>query len=130
MNEFNPDLCKVKAKRLDNEEWVEGFFRPIIHCVYGKHVSTKYWITLENSLSYEIDPNTICKCTGRRDKNGVLVFENDKISFGNSRFIVLYNQKKSRWEYYCFSSSKQYQSIDGIENTEIVGNIHDKEKTT
>lgn len=80
-----------KAKRVDNGEWVQGYLfndgfengRVFV----GGFVIEKYngtacdeW-TVTGINFYEIDPNTICQCTGLKDKNGKLIWEKDIISY-------------------------------------------------
>lgn len=76
------DRYLFKAKRLDNGEWVKGslvydnrdkMYRIIIEIDY----STGTCITADNAP--RVDSSTICQCTGLKDKNGELIFENDII---------------------------------------------------
>lgn len=68
------DRYLFKAKRADNGEWVEGYYlsdnRP-----NGSHFIVCYCKYEEKT--YEIDPSTICQCTGLKDRHGNLIFEND-----------------------------------------------------
>ena len=74
------DRYLFKAKRLDNEEWVQGYlvydnrdelYRIIMEIQY----STGTCITTDNAP--RVDSSTICQCTGLKDKNGKLIWEND-----------------------------------------------------
>ena len=53
--------------------WVTGYLR--IDCRF--YLINAYDVDLEEWLEYEVDPETICQCTGAVDKSGELVFEND-----------------------------------------------------
>ena len=71
-----------KAKRLDNGEWVTGQYVKGLD-MYGKEVhlifepTTIFYSSGETDGWSEIDPSTICQCTGLKDKNGNLIWEND-----------------------------------------------------
>lgn len=85
------DRYLYKAKRLDNGEWVQGNL--IQSCdatdgweaiiiptknsnMFTKHIKRGYGnLGFENW--YRVDPSTICQCTGLKDKNGNMIWEND-----------------------------------------------------
>ena len=71
------DRYLFKAKRKDNCEWVFG---GLSYC----DKTGAYFITNmgKDHISYigfhqEVDSNTICQCTGLKDNNGKVIWEND-----------------------------------------------------
>lgn len=91
------DRYLYKAKRLDNGEWVVGGL-----VRYGFTGKEKYYIVPDYAsdlYAIEIDPNTICQCTGLKDKNGKLIWENDIVEDEKG------NLYKAFWrdKYYQFS---------------------------
>lgn len=71
-----------KAKRIDNGEWEIG---SLIALPTGEYeISNKcnnppdcdpMWDKVV--ITHKVDPSTICRCTGKRDKYNHLIFEND-----------------------------------------------------
>lgn len=49
-----------------------------------------YYIKDEDVMVYISDSNTICQCTGLKDKNGKLIWENDIVDFLGHKGIVVY----------------------------------------
>ena len=61
-----------KAKRADNGEWVQGYLFGIWEKRY-----ILWGMTNDIPNMIEVAPSTICQCTGLKDKNGKLIWEND-----------------------------------------------------
>ena len=75
MNTIN-NRYLYRAKRKDNGEWVEGAY-------YIEPYTDKCFIIQWNSTGLgfnefiEVDGSSVCQCTGLKDKNGKLIWEND-----------------------------------------------------
>ena len=125
------DRYLYRAKRTDNGACVDG---ASVHSVYkindicvGKYGS-------EVGM-HQVDESTICQCTGLRDKNGKLIFENDivkRVDRRNDRHIFREQPSmncKVVWTYnYGFDtlpSCGYFDKSDGLE-CEVIGNFFDE----
>lgn len=92
------DRYLFKAKRTDNGEWVKGalvydgrdkLYRIITEINY----STGTCLTTDNAP--RVDESTICQCTGLKDENDKLIWENDIIRCKVGTAKVIWD--KSEW---------------------------------
>lgn len=87
------DRYLFRGKRIDNGEWVIGnriddgvTGQVFIHTV-GNSVNESDKVGEEGCLqfvAFEVAPATICQCTGLKDKNGRVIWENDIVAYWDS----------------------------------------------
>lgn len=124
------DRYLFKAKRVDDGEWVRGnliYTFTGIPCIVTEYDHIMNFININ-----EVDPTTICQCTGLKDRNGKLIWENDILSGhldedypeDETREHILW--RENGWH------TKELGSIDyaplddfDSENFEVIGNIFD-----
>ena len=122
-------LYRAKRKNwrgLPKEKWwVEGY--------YAYMQPYHYIMPKDNFDSWiEIDEKTLCACTGLKDKNGKLIFENDivfvKHTDGQEEYQenakVSYTKRgfsPFSWEYYCDGCDDRCEILE----VEVIGNIFD-----
>ena len=70
------DRYLFKAKRIDNGEWVQGY----LYGIWEKRYIL-WGMTNDIPDMIEVEPSTICQCTGLKDKNDKLIWENDIMKY-------------------------------------------------
>lgn len=120
-------LCK--AKRTDNGEWVIGGL-----VRYGFTGREKYYIVpsyASDLYALEIDPSTICWCTGLQDKNGKLIWENDIVRtvYDGNEHIYQVVWDESELDFKATNGKENYESnfeyLPCCDEIEIIGNCFD-----
>lgn len=120
------DRYLFKAKRVDNGEWVQGYI-----VKYGYTGREKYYIVPEYAsdlYSFLIDPSTICQCTGLKDENGNLIWENDIVKTKVGTAKVVWNKSVWRIKWLkndLWRKDLYYWAVEDIQRVEVIGNIFD-----
>lgn len=121
-----------RAKRIDNGEWVCGsyvytFCEDKNGIVVGVKVE-KHWIVEENGNMVWVDEDTICQCTGLKDKNGKKIWENDVALRTSSQGLftgkIIYD-KNGCLCHREFQTDFEALLIGSDRNIEVIGNIFD-----
>ena len=130
IGESMEDRYLFKAKRIDNGEWVQGaLFNGESHCIIGQEIKFSPYTEHECKIvGYEVDRDTICQCTGLKDTDGKMIWENDiiKCKFG----IAVAVWDKSEWRIKLVKDNiwrkdLHYWVVEDNQRTEVVGNIFD-----
>ena len=129
------DRYLFKAKRADNGEWVTGHYVKGLD-MYGKEVHlifepvTLFYSSGETDGWSEVDPSAVCQCTGLKDMNGNLIWENDIVNCTDEECCGYISWNESEAGFYFnvllegggFEEEHIYDYQDCIE---IIGNIFD-----
>lgn len=132
------DRYLFKAKRKDDGKWVHGylfddgfengrvFIGGIVIEKYNGTACDDWNVTGINF--YEIDPNTICQCTGLKDKNGKLIWENDIVNSKNGKAVVVWDRAEWRIKWIkdtIWRKDLYFWTNDDDWKCEVIGNIFD-----
>lgn len=130
------DRYLFKAKRLDNGEWVKGalvyddmdkLYRIITEIDY----STGTCITTDKAP--RVDASTICQCTGLKDKNGKLIWENDIVNCLAEECCgyISWNENEAGFYFNVLLEDGKFEEehvYDYQDCMEIIGNIFDNKE--
>lgn len=99
------DRYLFKAKFDNSDRWVKGELVEVndSYLIIPNHASkiSVCWFSASNII--EVKKDTICQCTGLKDKNGNLIWENDIVK---DLFSDVYAQIKYGGYQSCFDSTK------------------------
>ena len=116
-----------RGKRIDNGVWACGY-------LYGIWEKRYILWGMFNDIPgmIEVDQATLCQCTGRKDKNGKLIWENDILSGHiDDEFPEDETRKRVLWHENGWCTNEpgcdDYEELDDFdsENFEVIGNMID-----
>ena len=124
---------KFRGKRIDNGEWVYGFY---VEDVWGH---TIFGVPEPNMpiKADRVDPETIGQYTGLKDKNEKEGAFNDIVKFtyiyskGYGKEIKEYYTgeiKENKFFHSCIMVGDREFHIDNLKNGEIIENIHENKE--
>ena len=103
--------------------------------VYGSYVDYPGAQIFDLEDVYIVDPATVGQFTGLYDKNGVKIFEGDKLyceaRLDKAEMYVVFEQGQFRMvlcdKFKEYETGRGYYDINCFQKT-VIGNIHDKEE--
>ncbi|MDD7635622.1 MAG: YopX family protein [Clostridiales bacterium] len=124
------DRYLFRAKRIDNGEWVQGaLFNGESHCIIGQEIKFSPYTEHECKIvGYEVERDTICQCTGLKDRNGKLIWENEIIKCKFVIAVAVWDKSEWRIKWVkdnIWRKDLHYWTVENSEGAEVIGNIFD-----
>ena len=121
-----------KAKRIDNGEWVEGYYQKR-YSFLGNEKHLIFHVNSHTIWEYaEIIPETLCQFTGLCDKYGKKIWENDILmahldeSYPEDTTYETVEWGVAGWvTHEANSIDRQYLDEFDLEHFEVIGSIFD-----
>ena len=108
-----------RGKRVDNVEWMEGFYAVSgdrTYIIFDSGIAFGY-VTMK-----EVIPETVGQYTGLTDKNGKKIFECDVI---RDKYGIIFEIMFSDNGYFVAINDDYWEFINDLDEIKVLGNIHD-----
>lgn len=118
-----------KAKRKDNGEWVQGNI--FLDIEKNKPFETYRIYPIDYvDICRIVDKTTICQCTGLKDKNGKLIWENDFVNCIDAECCgyISWNESEAGFYFNVLLEGGRFDEehiYDYQDCMEVIGNIFD-----
>jgi len=119
-----------RAKRLDNGEWVEGYYLQLIFFGIPIHMIAE---TDKSTClnTFQIKPETLCQFTGSYDKDGERIWEGDCLLLDGQPLASPVTSAIIEWEHYGFhvAHGRHIMGLGALKDFVVtrLGSIHDRE---
>lgn len=124
-----------RGKRVDNGEWVEGFYVNIPEHYKQEMSGKSYIVSINNGLFMEVIPETVGEYTGLKDQNGKKIFEGDIVAnyYGRKGLVEFFTEDIGSCgccvpQFDGSGFKAKYKNCDSgadMRSCTIVGNIYD-----
>ena len=121
MKYSGPQLSR--GKRLDNGEWVEGFYTECLDTKAG-FVTRHYIVVLLSSI--EIDPDTLCAWIGLTDIDGVKVFAGDIYDNDGEKRVVEWDDYEGCFHGLRVACGTPTFDISCVNMLKVIGNVFEE----
>lgn len=106
-----------RAKRVDNEEWVEG---SLLDSKQNENCEIRKW-----SYCYIVIPATVGQFTGLTDKNSKKIFEGDLLKICTPKYTTVRKVEYAGAQYVAVAKDGGECDFQYITDIEVIGNIYD-----
>lgn len=126
------ESIKFKAKRLDNNTWVEGYF--YAECGNTYIIEDRQSESMLNrNEAHQVDPLTVCQFTGLKDSEGKEIWEGDIVHDSydllciDNLYEVVYIEEEGAFAFKSLDKVDNYEPFVNLLEAYVVGNKFDKE---
>ena len=125
---------KIKAENTGHEELDWAIGNLVVEQSTGRHyiVDLSYFgdDTKIQDVLIEVEPSTICQCTGLRDKNSKLIWENDIVNCIEAECCgrIVWNESEAGFYFDVLLEDETYEEeciYDYVDCMDVIGNVFD-----
>lgn len=119
-----------RGKRVDNGEWVEGYYASIgeYHYILTGRLELVPYLGFEHFL---VNLDTVGQFTGLTGRNGVKIFEGDIVRYGDTIHRVVFEQRNGTAYFglvYAACETLPFGHYQDLKQIEVIGNVYDNQE--